>query len=430
MDPRKLTIGLTLSFFSTVAAFGAAVAPEVPGSVAAVSASDNLLLSPEASDIEEGKALYESGQLIAALGKFMNVLRKDPHNDDARQYLRMIVDTMRQNPAITASKLGTREQAVTANPVVQEEIRRMLQLRSRLTLDLRAIPGVHVDIQRNVNQVWIESPILFGENSGGLKEQGVPILDRAAAWLKTYGQQPIIIHCYPEEFQESGANGSLFLHRYSELFNFFVQERKLSPQRFVSADLLHSSPPSAPVGGPSNGTMVSPPATAGNDDNKAPRIVIETIGAQSAMLEAMPGTATGGTSSAWLENSITPSRRVFNPEEGEWVNFDLSALTRTGLRDWAFTITSAQGTSAAPVFQMDGKGNLLKRVGWDGHDQKTGNFVPAGSFLARLTAANSDGTIKKQEEVLQVERTTKEEAVVAEKPKPKRNGMPRRKNRK
>ena len=57
--------------------------------------------------MEEGKALYENGQMIAALGKFMTVLRKDPHNSEARQYLRMIVDIMRQNPSITASKMGS-----------------------------------------------------------------------------------------------------------------------------------------------------------------------------------------------------------------------------------------------------------------------------------------------------------------------------------
>ena len=144
----------------------------------------NLALSPDSTSLEEGKALYENGQLIAALGKFMGVLRSDPHNPEARQYLRLIVDTMRQNPSISASKLG-HEQAVVSNPAVQEEIRRMLQLRSRLTLDLKAIPSIQVDMDSKVNQVQIDSSLLFADKSGGLKEQGIPILDRVGAWLKT-----------------------------------------------------------------------------------------------------------------------------------------------------------------------------------------------------------------------------------------------------
>ena len=213
-------------------AYGAEMTPS-PAKPAAALPDTNLAISQDASSLEEGKALYENGQLIAALGKFMGVLRSDPHNPEARQYLRMIVDTMRQNPAISASKMG-QEQALATNPAVQEEIRRMLQLRSRLSLDLKAIPSVQVNIDKNVNQVTIDTSLLFADQSGGLKEQGVPVLDRVAAWLKTYGQQPVIIHCYPEEFLEPSANGSLFLHRYSELFNFFVDEKKLLAQRFVS----------------------------------------------------------------------------------------------------------------------------------------------------------------------------------------------------
>src|SRR4029077_4606526 len=119
----------------------------------------NLGLSSDASNLEEGKALYENGQMIAALGKFMGVLRSDPHNPEARQYLRLIVDTMRQNPAISASKMG-QEQALASNPAVQEEIRRMLQLRSRLTLDLKAIPSIQIDVDANVNKVTIDTSLL------------------------------------------------------------------------------------------------------------------------------------------------------------------------------------------------------------------------------------------------------------------------------
>jgi outer membrane protein OmpA-like peptidoglycan-associated protein len=383
-----------------------AYAADIPPT-ASTSPEASLLTNPDISAIEEGKALYENGQLIAALGKFMTVLRNDPHNSEARQYLRMIVDTMRQNPSVTSSKLGTKGQAVTDNPAVQEEIRQMLQRRSRLTMDLNAIPGVKVVIQKNVNQVWINTPILFGDDSGGLKEQGVPILDRAAAWLKTYGQQPIIIHCYPEELQDANSNGSLFLHRYSELYNFFVDERKLAAQRFVSADLLMDKK------GETKFQDVAPSTTT-------MRIVIETIGAQSPVLEDMPSLSPGQTSSQWLENSITPSRRVFNPEEGEWTDLDLAALSRNGLRDWSFTLTPADGKSTQPVYQLKGKGNLLKRQSWDGHDQKTGDFVPAGNYTARLVSTNTDGTIKTQEEIVKVERTTKEEVpAMVEKPKAK-----------
>src|SRR5882724_2981252 len=344
---------------------------------AAVSDVSNLALSPDTTSIEEGKALYENGQLIAALGKFMGVLRNDPHNPIARQYLRLIVDTMRQNPSISSSKLG-QQQAVAANPVVEEEIRKMLQLRSRLTLDLKAIPSVNVDMTSNVNQVMIDTDLLFAENSGGLKEQGVPVLDRVAAWLKTYGQQPVIIHCYPEEMQNPATNGGLFIHRYSELFNFFVEEKKLPSQRFVSADLLKS--------GDNTDVSLSTPTS---------RIVIETIGTQTAMLEAMPSMTSTKGMSQWVENAIMPSRNSFNPEEGEWVSLDLAALTRAGLRSWSFTIVPAEAKkNTSAVFQMDGKGNLLKRVSWDGHDQRGGSFVNAGTYLAKLVAMNSDGTIK------------------------------------
>ena len=404
-------------------------AANLPPAPSSASVPDpNSLLSPDTSSIEEGKALYENGQLIAALGKFMTVLRNDPHNSEARQYLRMIVDTMRQNPALSSSKLGTKEQAVAVNPAVQEEIRKMLQLRSRLTMDLKAIPQVRINVQANINQLSIETPLLFDENSSGLKEQGIPILDRVAAWLKTFGQQPVIIHCYPEEMQDASTNGSLFLRRYSELFDFFTAERKLLPQRFVSADLLHN--PSSPLVGEEKGggesSLQNPPSqpspTKGEGvrvSSAASRIVIETIGSQAALLDAMPSMNSTHESSRWLESSIASSRKIFNPEEGEWVSLDLAAIVQSGLREWTFKIISAEGKNAAPVFQINGKGNLLKRLSWDGHDQKTGNFVQAGNYVAKLTATSGDGTIKSQEDILKVERTTKEAPVVAQKPKAK-----------
>jgi outer membrane protein OmpA-like peptidoglycan-associated protein len=334
----------------------------------------------------------------------MTVLRKDPHQPEARQYLRMVIDIMRQNPAIAASKMGAPGgQAVALSPLVQEELRKMLQQRSLFAMDLKAIPGVQFSMKGNMDQVAIDTSLLFAENSGALKEQGVPLLDRVAAWLKTYGQQPVIVHCYPEELQEASTNGSLFLHRYSELFSFFVEERKLPPQRFVSADLLKTTNTPADV----------------EVSSSAPKVVIETLASQSAALEAMPSAAPEHALSRWLELSIMTSRTLFNPEEGEWINFDVAALTRTGLRNWVFKIIPVEGKDPQPVLLVEGKGNLLKRLAWDGHHQKTGSFVPSGSYIARLVATDSDGTIMNRENALQVLRTTAPEPDLVEKPKPK-----------
>ncbi len=415
MDLRKLAF--LLLPLTVQLAYAGEMVPQ-PGKPAPTAIpGTNLAISPDATSLEEGKALYENGQLIAALGKFMSVLRNDPHNPEARQYLRMIVDTMRQNPSISSSKVG-QEQVLATNPAVQEEIRRMLQLRSRLTLDLKAIPSVQVNVNGNVNQVLVDSSLLFADKSGGLKEQGVPVLDRVAAWLKTYGQQPVIIHCYPEELQDSSINDSLFLHRYSELFNFFVEEKKLPSQRFVSADLLKGGDEQAKKQ-ESEGLDISLSTTT-------PRVVIETIGTQTAMLDSMPSMTSTKGLSQWLENAILPSRKTFNPEEGEWVSLDLAALTRAGLRSWAFTIVRTEGKNTSPVFQTEGKGNLLKRLSWDGHDQKGGSFVDAGTYVAKLVAVNSDGTIKNQEEMLQVVRTTQPEPVaLVNKPKPTPKAKPK-----
>jgi len=408
MDLKKVVLVL---MFALPYAFAA----DDPMGNSATPPDVSAMVSPNVTLLEEGKSLYENGQMIAALGKFMTVLRKDPHNAEARQYLRMIVDIMRQNPSITSSKMGSKEQQVASNPAVQEEIRRMLQLRSRLTMDLKAIPGISVEVKGNMNQVWIDSPLLFADNTGGLKEQGVPVLDRVSAWLKTFGQQPVIIHCYPEELQDASANGSLFLHRYSELFNFFVEEKRLSAQRFVSADLLKKDDGASETSGVPISTMTA-------------RVVIETIGSQSVMLDAMPSMNSSHALSQWLEDSLTLNRKMFNPEEGEWVNIDLAALTHAGLRNWTFTIFSAQDKTNHAIYQLDGKGNLLKRFSWDGHDQKSGDFVSAGNYVTRLVAVNTDGTVKTQEDILQVERTTQDVAVlVNKKPKPRKTKKPKAK---
>ena len=162
----------------------------------------------------------------------------------------------------------------------------------------------------------------------------------------------------------------------------------------------------------------------------AARVVIETIGSQTAMLDALPSVSSSRGMSQWIENSIMPNRKSFNPEEGEWVNLDLASLTRAGVRSWTFTISpaSAEASAGKPtkgkatrvVLQADGKGNLLKRLSWDGRKQKSGGFVRAGSYIAKLVTVNSDGTIKTLEERLQVERTTAAEAAaLVEKPKPR-----------
>jgi outer membrane protein OmpA-like peptidoglycan-associated protein len=96
---------------------------------------------------------------------------------------------------------------------------------------------------------------------------------------------------------------------------------------------------------------------------------------------------------------------MFNPEEGEWATLDIAALTRTGLRTWDFKIVpEAGGAKAMPVVQMEGKGNVLKRFSWDGRDQKSGSFVAAGTYIARLTATDAEGTIKTEQAVVRVQR--------------------------
>jgi outer membrane protein OmpA-like peptidoglycan-associated protein len=404
----------------------------------------DLAVSSDATAMEEGKALYENGQSIAAIGKFMTVLRKDPHNPEARKYLRMVVDTMRQNSSVSSSPIGPSGQTAEMSPLVHEEVRKMLQQRSLFTLDLKAIPGVQIDVVGNANDVQIESNLLFAENSGGLKEQGIPILDRIAAWLKTFGQQPIIIHCYPEELQDSSANNSLFLNRYSELFHFFVEERKLSASRFVSSDLLRSSSPqratdasarptsrSGGVGEDKGGgdsawsphPSLPPQGGKGIQASTGPaHVVIETIGAQFAMLEAMPSPPPQHSLSRWLELAILANRDTFNPEEGEWVNLDVAALTRSGLRNWSFKVLPSAGTSPQPTLYLEGQGNLLRRLSWDGHDAKTGGFVPAGSYVVRLSATDSDGTIMNREIALQVQRTTVDQPVAVTKKPEKGKG--------
>src|SRR5947207_2327819 len=99
-----------LSFLPMVLGFHAVTAMAamiVPGDPAK---SESAAMTPVAASndalLAEGKALYEDRQYIAALGKFMMVLRSDPHDPEARRYLRMVIDVMRQNPATFTSKPG------------------------------------------------------------------------------------------------------------------------------------------------------------------------------------------------------------------------------------------------------------------------------------------------------------------------------------
>ena len=374
-------------------------------------AAANLPTGSPAANLEEGKALFESGRYQDAISKFIMVLRSDPQNPDARRYLRQSVDQLRQNPTATHRGLDG-----TPPPTAQKEMREMLQKRAALSLDLTAIPGVQINTQNAVTQVIIETGQIFGDNNGGLKEEGVPILDRVSAWLKTFGQQPIIIHCYPEELQDISSTGSLFLRRYSELYNFFIEERKLSPQRLISADLLADDAASG---------RATPQAS---DVGTASRIVIETLGSQSSLLDgAMPSAAPKTAIARWLEFAVISQRDSFNPDEGEWSTLDLAALGRTGLRSWAFKILPedhASNTDAA-VYELSGKGNILKRLDWDGRNPKTGSFVPSGGYIARITATDSDGTIKTEQVTVRVDNTSapetltnKEEPASAAKPKP------------
>lgn len=344
----------------------------------------------QASTLEEGKALYETGRYQDAISKFIMVLRSDPQNPEARQYLRESVDQMRQNPA--AQRNGSN------SAPVHTEMREMLQKRAALALDLAAIPGVQIATQGAVTQVAIASSQLFPDNKGGLKEEGIPTLDRVAAWLKTFGQQPILIHCYPEEMQEVTSTGSLFLERYSALYNFFIEERKLAPQRLISADML--------------GEKGSDRGAAKNViDTSKSRVVIETLGSQSSLLDgAMPSSSPKTAITRWLEFAIISHRDMFTPEEGEWATLDIAALSRTGLRSWTFDIVPEAPEKAASVVHMAGTGNVLKRFIWEGRNDKTGSLVPGGAYVARITATDSDGTIKNEQVTVRVERTTEDVA--------------------
>ena len=58
--------------------------------------------------LEQGKALYDKGQYVAALDKFMKVLRRDPQDPEARKYLRMVVDSLRSKGRAPRATISNR----------------------------------------------------------------------------------------------------------------------------------------------------------------------------------------------------------------------------------------------------------------------------------------------------------------------------------
>jgi outer membrane protein OmpA-like peptidoglycan-associated protein len=388
---------------------------------------------PFPSDVvlEQGKTLYYNGDYLAALDKFMQVLRRDPQQAEARQYVSRVSDQIRNQKAASPQQLvrpANRVMEAPAAPAqapqkgrpvqnrpkvpvsaVDEEVRQRVQKRQLLTLDLAAVPGIKVKVDSKIAQVEIPSALLFTEKTGGLKEEGIPILDRVAAWLKTFGSQPVVIHCYPEELEDASVNGSLFFHRYAQLYGFFVDERKLSAARFVTSEKDKKKNEAGP---------------ANEGDVNASRVIIASLGGGALPVDEMPA----GQGGRWLEFSISSSRQELSPHNGDWVNVDLSALTHKGIRSWDFKI-SPLVKKTVPVFSLEGKTNLLKRISWDGRYQKSGSFVSPGSYVCRLTATNADGTTKSQEILIKVRKGAGQEEPpalsqkvrrpAAERPKPK-----------
>jgi outer membrane protein OmpA-like peptidoglycan-associated protein len=317
----------------------------------------------------EAKALYASGRYVEALGKFTTILRSDPRNDEARQYLRLIVDNMKKPAAV--SKKNGKTPAIPA--VVPYDLQKRLLRRELLAVDLATIPDVHILQRPNGSEADLPSDFLFGDKLPGLKEQGIPLLDRVAAWLRTF-DQPIIIHCYPEELDDPAKNGRLFLRRYAELYSFFTEEKKLNPSRFLSTEDLDGG------NGPDKEEVAKAP--------KGSRVVIEIIGIDYPYQDGLLPPEQRST--PWLENSVTAKPLAINPREGESSTIDLAALARMGVRKWSFTI-APQASPTKTILTQNGAGNLLKRVRWDGRDAQSGTFMAPGAYVAQLTATNNDG---------------------------------------
>jgi len=432
--------GLTGLFVLLLSGIGhsASTPPVLPSNTTTTNDSANRTLNSDAV-LEQGKQLYESGQYVAALDKFMKVLRRDPQQPEARQYLRLVVDQLRTKRATanpytrTSTPSGTSTRPVKGKPTLSTtkasvpaafldgEVKKRVRQRKLLALDLAAIPGVNINVGAKQSQIEIKTSLLFADMTGGLREGGIPLLDRVAAWLKTFGQQPIAIHCFPEELDN--ANSSLFLHRYAQLYGFFADEHQIPATRFVNTDL-----PKTKDKDKDNDFADSQSAQgdlAVSTENA--KIVIVSMGGSSADDEE----TVSPKSVAWLEFSIMASRPAFVPQEGDSATLDLAALAKSGVKEWYFKISPA-GTNTKAVMTLEGKGNLLRRVSWDGRDQKSGSFVAPGTYTCKLYAANAENMAMSREIPLTIQQVgmtaapeiLEQPKTVAVKPKPKPKPKP------
>lgn len=384
------------------------------GAASAYSASD------EDAVLTQGKEMYAAGQYMPALDKFMKVLRRDPRNPEAREYLRLVVDQLRQQrsgstkPPATmvapmsdakpsaglppVTKSAPRSPAVAASLADQESAAK-LRKRQLLSTDLAAIPGVKVRMDSKNAYVEIDTGLLFADKTGGLREEGVPLLDRVSAWLKTFSQEPIAVHCLPEELDDLGAGGALYLHRYAQLYGFFVDERRVPAARFVAAG--PGSEKDRSFFGFDKGTELPRVSTS------SPKILIVSVGGA----DSRGGSLISPSPSRWLEFSLMSQPAAFNPDEGEWATMDLAALAPMKARTWKFVIAPVDAAKPTAlnlpnaVYVEEGTGNLFKRISWDGRNKKSGRFVAAGKYLARLEATNADGTSRTQDAAVEVKRT-------------------------
>jgi outer membrane protein OmpA-like peptidoglycan-associated protein len=385
MTPTKRLLTLTARFSQAItflwcAMPGAARSLDrqltVPVSSSPMTQSPALGLSGSDA-LTDGKTLYAAGQYMEALNRFTLILRSDPHNAEAKQYLGLIVEQMKKKSGDTKTGLSSK----TSPSLLPEDLRRRLSKRFLLTADLNAVPNVHVNTQDNGASIDMPSDFLFADKTAGLKEQAVPLMDRVSAWLKTF-DQPIMIHCYPEETQDPSKNGGLFMQRYAEIYGFFVNERKLDASRFVSAEDLK------PEGKHSD--------DAKNVSTSAPRVVIEIIGLDFPFSDGIAGQQ---KATAWLEHSIKAEPAAFNPQEGEWSTIDIAGLAKAGVSAWSLTITPETSPDKV-IYKIEGKGNVLKRLNWDGRDQNS-SFVRPGMYVAVFAATNGSGlSLSKEAHVL------------------------------
>lgn len=369
--------------------------------------------------LTQGKELYASGQYMAALDKFMKVLRRDPRDPEARDYLRLVVDQLRQQRAagpggtirvdpkgpLTVTSPGSVKSPPVSTPSLppsEQDAQQKLRKRLLLTTDLASIPGVKVNMDTKNAFVEIETSYLFADRTGGLREEGVPLLDRVAAWLKTFAQEPIAVHCLPEELEDPSTGGVLYLHRYAQLYGFFVDERKVPAARFMAV---------GPVSDQEKARLGMSPddmAVASSSSTVKSKIVIVAMGGADARGVSI----VSPSPSRWLEFSVLAQPFTFNPDEGEWATLDLAALAPLKARSWRFRVTPVSagqngGKPSEAVMLLEGTGNLFKRISWDGRQQKAARFVPAGKYLCRLEATNVDGITRTQELTLEVKRNQK-----------------------